>query len=123
MPPPAGQRIASALLGPLVVLLMFKAVQFGRYWVELSGLPDRCQHLPVGTGRSPRGDRPPGVSAASAVADSCNRAMRPVTRLTSVAAVTGTVHCVVCVVRVNEAWLRMRLQALRPGLVRVEAVA
>jgi hypothetical protein len=84
MPPPAGQRIDSALLGPLVVLLMFKAVPFRRYRVELSGLPDRCRHLPAGTGRSPRGDGPPGVS--SAVADSCNRAMRPMTRLTGVAA-------------------------------------
>jgi hypothetical protein len=121
MPPPAGQRIDSALLGPLVVLLMCKAVQFRGYRVELSGLPDRCQHLPASTGRSPRGEGPPGLS--SAVADRCHRAMRPITRLTGVAAVTGTVHCVVCVVRVNESRQRMRLQALRPGLVRVEAAA
>lgn len=69
MPSSAVQRIASALLAPPGVLPMFEAVQFRRYWVELSGLPDRCQHLRAGTGRCPRGDRPPGVSAASAVAE------------------------------------------------------
>jgi hypothetical protein len=122
MPPPAVQRIASALLALAGVLLMFKAVPFRRYRVELSGLPDRCRHLPAGTGRSPRGGRPPGVFAASGVADSCKRTVRPLTRLTGVAAVAGVVHYVVCV-RVNESRLRMRQQTLRPGLVRVEVVA
>jgi hypothetical protein len=122
MPPSTGQRIASALLAPAGVLLVFEAVPFRRYRVELSGLPDRGQRLPASTGRSPRGDGPPGVFAASGVADSCKRAVRPLTRRTSVAAVAGGVHYVVCV-RVNESRLRMRLQALRPGCVRVEVVA
>jgi hypothetical protein len=69
MPSSAVQRIASALLAPLGVLLMFEAVQFRRYRVELSGLPARRQHLRASTDRCPRGDRPPGVSAASTVAE------------------------------------------------------
>ena len=94
MPSSAVQRTASALFAPLRVLLMSEAVQFRSYRVELSGLPDRCQHLRATTGRPPCGDRPPGVSA-----------------------VTETVHCVVCV-RVNESWLLTR--PLRRLIVRVD---
>jgi hypothetical protein len=120
MPPSTGQRIASALLAPAGVLLMFEAVPFRRYRVELSGLPDRGQRLRAGTGRCPRGGRPPGVFAASGVADSCKRAVRPLTRRTSVAAVAGVVHYVVCV-RVNESWLGV--WPLRRPVVRAEVVA
>lgn len=94
MPSPAVQRSVSALFAPLGVLLTFEAVQFRRYRVGLSGLPDRCLHLPATTGRCPRGDRSPGVSA-----------------------VTQTAHCVVCV-RVNKSWLLT--SPLRRLIVRVD---
>jgi hypothetical protein len=62
MPPSTVQWIASAPLASAGVLLMFEAVRFRGYRVELGGLPDRCQRLRASTGRCPRGDRPPGVS-------------------------------------------------------------
>ena len=120
MPPPAGQRIASALLAPVVVLLMFKAVQFRRCQVELSGLPYHCQRLPASTGRGPRDEGPPSVCAASAVADSCNRAMSG-DQADRGARSHGHGLLRRARVRVNES--RLQPQAMRPGLVRAGAAA
>jgi hypothetical protein len=68
----------------------------------------------------PRGDRPPGVPVVPAVADSYDRAVRPLTRLTGVPTVTSTVHCLACV-WVNES--RPRMWPLRRLLVRAEVAA
>jgi hypothetical protein len=47
MPPSTVRWIASVLAAAAGVLLMFEAVQFRSYRVELSGLPDRCRRVRV----------------------------------------------------------------------------
>jgi hypothetical protein len=71
-----------------------------------AGLTAWLPAFPGGHRPGPRGDRPPGVSVAPVAADSYDRPVRPLTRLTGVAAVMGTVHRVGCV-WVNESWPRM----------------